>query len=151
MRCRVISCVLPVVAIAAARLGVALAGTAVVSCEMPTSLSAGATLLARPGAFVQWWQEVEACSGVTGDLSRVSWFQVPCEAGENGFPCDVTPEGLCAGEWIGPHTIELGGPNHFFPGGYADDEWTVKHEMLHDLLQTPEHPVQFQNCHLLLR
>jgi len=151
MRERMLSCVLPLVAIAAARLAVTAAGVAVVGCEVPTSPPPGAVALERPGVFAVWWQEVEACSGVTGDLSRVAWYQVPCEARENGFPCDVTPDGLCAGEWIAPHTIALGGPNRFFPGGYEDDEWTVKHEMLHDLLGTPDHPVQFQNCHLLLR
>lgn len=47
--------------------------------------------------------------------------------------------------------IALAGPNRFFPDGYADDEWTVKHEMLHDLLGTPEHPAAFTTCHLLFR
>jgi hypothetical protein len=151
VRDRWISCVLPLAAVAAARLGVALGGAAILSCEMPASPPPGATALVQPDVFTVWWQEVEACSGATGDLSRVAWYQVPCEAGENGFACEATPDGLCAGEWVSPHTIELGGPNRFFPGGYATDEWTVKHEMLHDLLGTPDHPVQFENCHLLLR
>jgi hypothetical protein len=147
----VLSCVLPVAAVAAARVAIALTGVAAVGCEMPTSPPPGSMSLAPPSVFAQWWQEVEECSGATGNLSLISWYQVPCKSGETGFPCDVAPDGLCAGEWIAPHTIELGGPNRFFPVGYQADEWTVKHEMLHDLLDTPDHPVQFTNCHLAFR
>ena len=147
---RVVSCVLPLAAVAAARIAIGLIGLAALGCEVPTAPAPGATL-APPAVFDQWWQEVEQCSGVTGAIDRVSWYVVPCAAGEAGFKCDVTPDGLCAGEWRAPHEISLAGPNRFFPEGYADDEWTVKHEMLHDLLGTPDHPEAFRTCHLLLR
>lgn len=149
MRGRVLSCVLPVAAIAAARAVVAMLGVAAVACEVPTAPQGVA--LTPPAVFSDWWQQVEACSGVTGDPTRISWYVVPCEAGEAGFKCDVTPDSLCAGEWRAPHDIELGGPNRFFPVGYVEDEWTVKHEMLHDLLGTADHPVQFESCHLAVR
>ncbi len=147
---RVVSWVLPHAAIAAARVLVAVVGVAAIGCETPTA-PAGGVALTPPAVFSQWWQEVEQCSGVTGVMTRVDWYVVPCTAGEAGFKCDVTEDGLCAGEWRSPHVISLAGPNRFFGDGYLDDEWTVKHEMLHDLLGTPEHPAAFTTCHLLLR
>jgi hypothetical protein len=146
----VLACVVPFAAVAAARAMIALVGVGLVGCEIPTSPVSGATLV-PPAVFAVWWREVEQCSGVTGDLSRVDWQVVPCAEGETGFRCDVTPGGLCAGEWAAPHEIALAGPNHVFPGGYVDDEWTVKHEMLHDLLGRADHPTAFKDCHLVLR
>ena len=150
MRAPVVSCVLPLVAVAAARTLIALAGAAVLGCEVPTSPE-GAVPLSRPAVYAEWWQDVEQCAGVTGDMDRINWYVVPCAEGETGFRCDVTADGVCAGEWRAPHVIELAGPNRIFPEGYADDEWTVKHEMLHDLLGRPDHPPAFKNCHLALR
>lgn len=147
---RVVSCVPPLAAVVAARVAVALVGLAAAGCETPT-VPAGAAALMPPSVFSEWWQEVEQCSGTTGEIGRISWYVAPCLVGEAGFKCDVTPDGLCAGEWRSPHLITLAGPNRFFPDGYADDEWTVKHEMLHDLLGTPDHPAAFAACHMLIR
>jgi hypothetical protein len=149
VRTPVVSCVMPLAAVAAARVAIALCGAAAIGCEVPTAPEGAA--LAPPAVFAEWWQEVEQCSGVTGDLSRISWYVVPCEDGEAGFKCDVTPNGLCAGEWRSPHVIELAGPNRIFRQGYLDDEWTVKHEMLHDLLGRADHARAFKDCHLVLR
>ncbi len=151
---RIGSCLLPITAVAAARLVYALVGGAVAAgCDTPTAPETpdGALALRAPAVFFQWWQDVERCSGTAGELDRIAWYVVPCLEGEAGFRCDVTPTGLCAGEWRAPHVIALAGPNRFFPDGYVDDEWTVKHEMLHDLLGTAEHPVGFENCHLVRR
>ena len=150
MHAPVVSCVVPLAAVAAARAVIALIGVAAAGCEVPTA-PRGDMLRMPPAAFSQWWQEVEQCSGVSGDLARVDWYVVPCADGEAGFTCDVTPDGLCAGEWRAPHVIQLAGPNRFFPAGYVQDEWTVKHEMLHDLLGTADHPQAFKTCHLALR
>ena len=147
---RVVSCVLPPAAVAAARIAIGLIGVAAIGCDTPTAPARGAALT-PPAVFAQWWQEVEQCSGATGAIDRISWYVVPCTAGDAGFKCDVTADGLCAGEWRSPHLITLAGPNRFFADGYADDEWTVKHEMLHDLLGTAEHPAAFTTCHLRLR
>jgi hypothetical protein len=147
---RVVSCLLPLAAVAAARAVIALVGVAAVACESPTSPARGWPLTPPP-VFSEWWQNVEQCSGVTGDVGRINWYVVPCQEGETGFRCEVTPDGLCAGQWRAPHLIELAGPNRIFPHGYVDDEWTVKHEMLHDLLGTVDHPKAFGDCHLALR
>jgi hypothetical protein len=134
-----------VVRVVAVVLGVAVAG-----CEVPTA-PAGSQPISPLPVYSVWWQQVEQCSGLSGDLGRVAWYVVPCAEGEPGFQCDATPDGLCGGEWIPPHTILLGGPNSVLPAGYADDEFTVKHEMLHDLTGNAEHPDLFKNCHLALR
>jgi hypothetical protein len=125
-------------------------GVAGAACEAAT-VPAGAEPMAPLPVYTVWWQQVEQCSGLSGDLARIDWYVVPCQAGESGFPCEVTADGLCGGEWIPPHTILLGGPNEVLASGYADDEFTVKHEMLHDLTGSVEHPDLFKTCHVALR
>ncbi len=137
-------------AVGAVRVGIAVVGVAVAGCETPTA-PAGSQAIAPMPIFSSWWQQVEQCSGLSGDLARVDWYVVPCVEGEPGFQCEATPDGLCGGEWLPPHTILLGGPNDVLPGGYVDDEFTVKHEMLHDLAGSPEHTDLFKNCHVALR
>lgn len=137
-------------AAAAARVVAAVLVVVGASCEVPTA-PAGSQPISPLPVYTVWWQQVEQCSGLSGDLGRVDWYVMPCEAGESGFQCEATPDGLCGGEWLPPHTIVLGGPNNVLPGGYADDEFTVKHEMLHDLTGNAEHPDLFKNCHLSLR
>ena len=140
----------PLAASAVVRVAAALVGAAGVACEAPLS-PAGSRPLAPQPIYEVWWQQVEQCSGLSGELARVEWYVVPCEAGEPGFQCEATPDGLCGGEWIAPHTILLGGPNEILPDGYATDEFTVKHEMLHDLTGSSDHPDLFKNCHVALR
>ncbi len=141
---------LPCAAAAAARVAAAVLASAVAGCQAPTAPANG-QLISPPPVFSVWWQEVQQCSGLSGDLDRVRWYVVPCEPGEPGFVCEATADGLCGGEWVAPHTILLGGPNKVLPGGYVEDEWTVKHEMLHDLTGSSEHPDLFKNCHLAIR
>jgi hypothetical protein len=145
-----VSYLLPLAAAAAARGVLLLVGISAAGCEAPTA-PAGAQRLTPPPVYSQWWHEVEQCSGLTGDMGRISWYVVPCEKGESGFPCDAAPDHLCGGEWEWPHAILLAGPNRVLTQGYADDEWTVKHEMLHDLTQSGEHDDLFKGCHVALR
>jgi hypothetical protein len=135
---------------AALRAVAAVAAVTAEGCEVPTTPADAQPISPLP-VYAVWWQQVEACSGLSGDLSRVEWYVVPCEAGESGFPCEATPDGLCGGEWLPPHMILLGGPNGVLPDGYADDEFTVKHEMLHDLSGSAEHTDLFTDCHLVFR
>ena len=76
----------------------------------------------RPGeplpVYAEWWAATVACSGRTGDMSRIVWFTAyTIRSGEN----------LGRGLWREPHEIVI--VRH-----YVDDERTVRHEMLHDLL-----------------
>lgn len=63
------------------------------------------------------WNEVQECSGLTGDLAGISWFVT------TGFDRAET-----LGQWNSDREITL-----------RIDRWTefmvVKHEMLHDLLR----------------
>jgi hypothetical protein len=150
MHVHAVSCVATVAAAAVARVLVAVIGIAGVGCRVTTAPVDGRRV-DPPASYAVWWQEVERCSGLTGDVSRIAWYVVPCAPGETGFSCPDTPDHLCAGEWLPPHTIVLAGPNRILPDGYLTDEWTVKHEMLHDLTGSPEHPALFKNCHVALR
>ncbi len=77
-----------------------------------------------PPVYTEWWEATEACSGLSGDMSRISWYTA----------LSITSDALVArGLWSPPHEIVL-------VKGYEDDEVTVRHEMLHDLLSgDPSH------------
>lgn len=90
--------------------------------------------------YTEWWDELQACAGEAGDLDRVRFHVVLAPLGVSGrqFVCGPgTRE--CAGRWIPPHDILLG-------PGFLLSEVIVKHEMLHDLLQTTGHPDAFGAC-----
>lgn len=89
---------------------------------------AGAVPFNPSADFAGLWQQMEQCSGKTGDMNRVQWFQVA--------KLD-TPDGkFHTGWWESPHAIYL---TQF-------DSWIVKHEMLHDLTQSPVHGPIFAAC-----
>ncbi len=74
-------------------------------------------------------------------MLRVQWYIVP---GTTTFPCDY---GSCRGLWVSPHSIYLSDAaahDYFF-----EDFFTVKHEILHDLVGKPGHPPVFEQCGLL--
>jgi hypothetical protein len=121
-------------------------GVAGAGCEI-SSAPVNAHRVAAPPSYATWWHETEECSGLTGDLQRVDWFVVPADS-DGGFWCADGPDYTCAGEWVAPHSIYLAGPSRTYPVGYVADEWTVKHEMLHDLVGRPGHPTPFADCHL---
>jgi hypothetical protein len=126
-------------------------GVAGSGCEVATAPPADFRPMAVLPSYARWWSEVEACSRLTGDLTRVDWFEVQADSADGGFACEDGPDHLCAGEWAEPHYIYLAGPSLAYPSGYTVDEWTVKHEMLHDLVGRPGHPEQFDYCHLASR
>lgn len=87
-----------------------------------------------PQVYSIWWQQVEDCAGVTAPLDRVEWYEVP--GGQF-----ATPDGPRWGWWSPPHAIYLA-ETHLL------DQELVEHEMLHDLLQTGEHPAVFETCNV---
>ncbi len=86
-----------------------------------------------PVEYLAWWDATVACAGQSGDVGRITWFVTA-----NRF---ASPDGTVAGWWEPSHTIYLAGLA-------TNDEKTVRHEMLHDLLQTGEHPAAFDICGL---
>lgn len=133
--------------VAAATLAAALLGAT--ACRDATApLPQGSWRVAASESYTVWWQEVESCSGLTGDLARIAWHEVPADSAYGGFWCEDAPDNECAGEWVSPHDIYLAGPSALMPEGYVADAWTVKHEMLHDLVGRPGHPQVFADCRL---
>jgi hypothetical protein len=68
--------------------------------------------------YDEWWAATESCSERTGDMYAIQWFTALTITGDH-----VVARGL----WTPPHQIVL-------VRGYEDEEVTVRHEMLHDLL-----------------
>lgn len=87
----------------------------------------GAIPLEVPSVYRQWWAELEQCAQRSADFDRLRFWKVKGEV----FPC---PGGPCAGRWQSPHHVYLADK-------WVDNAALVKHEMLHDLLRTGDHPV----------
>lgn len=104
---------------------------------------AGAVLFQPPAHYLDLWQQVESCSGLRGNFGRIAWFTV--EGG--AFPDPETGRPVL-GHWAPKHIISLAGT--VTGGVYADADFIVKHEMLHDLIGHAGHPaVPFASpCHL---
>ncbi|MDX1393056.1 MAG: hypothetical protein R3195_01650 [Gemmatimonadota bacterium] len=92
-----------------------------------------------PPEYIEWWRELETCSGLDGDMRRLTFFEVvqPVMFEGRQFPCGGGA--LCNGMWEAPHDITLA-PR------YVNHARLVKHEMLHDLVRTPGHPPVFEAC-----
>lgn len=88
-----------------------------------------AELLTPPPVYSTWWSMVEACSGLQGSLSTITWYVVP---GAPTIGSDGRNE--LAGYWSeASNRIVLAGA-HSLEGG------PVRHEMLHALLRVAGHP-----------
>lgn len=81
--------------------------------------------LVPPPVYRTWWTEVEACLGVTAPFERVSWYEAARLVNRD-------TGGEHVGAWQPPHTIYIDSDYLLFVEG-------VKHEMVHDLLQTRDH------------
>jgi hypothetical protein len=102
----------------------------IVACRAPTTpLPSGAERFEPPAVYAEWWELTEACSGLSGDFARVTWYRVP-----NTETIPLSEGGLVNGRWDADgNRIILGGDNL-----EAGD--LVRHEMLHALLRRGGHP-----------
>jgi hypothetical protein len=91
------------------------------------TLPASARQFSPPAVYSRWWTMTEACSGISGSLSSVSWFEIP---GEATFPFNGD---LVNGYWSGGSNRIVLGEDAVLDGG------TVRHEMLHALVRTSGH------------
>ena len=102
-------------------------------CDHPAAPREGIDLshavrVAPSAQYITWWNELEACSGLSGDIHAVSFYVLP-----NDTTVKVGNESYW-GYWIeAGDRIVLAGP-------WANDEKLVKHEEMHALLQSPLHP-----------
>lgn len=103
------------------------------ACEVPF-FPAEAVPFQPPKSFVAAWRAMEACSGLSGRVANVRWFRVP-----------ALPDNL-EGAWDYPHHVFL---TEFVLSDAVSEyyrDYVVKHEILHDLLQSPAHPPVFDEC-----
>lgn len=85
-----------------------------------------------PALYAQYWQDMETCLGRSGDFARVAWYSVP----DSGLHYDGEP---AYGVWNAPHTI-------YIQERMLGNRYVLKHEMIHDLLQTGKHSPIFFTC-----
>ena len=101
---------------------------------LPPDLPDGAQAIDAPADYGVWWSATEQCAGRTAAMSRVQWFTMP---GRTSF---MYGDGQYDGYWWNDvHWILLAGDK-------VQNGMIVRHEMLHDLLQTGEHPAAFETC-----
>lgn len=102
----------------------------------PDSIPPHGRLLAVPALFAVMWQETEACSGITADMNRVTWFSAPTLEVDGQKAAGYT-------NWRA-HYISLADPLVVLvEQGDTIAAKIVRHEMLHDLIQQSGHPAEF--------
>jgi hypothetical protein len=90
-------------------------------------LPSDAELFTPPPVYSTWWRMTEACSGLNGSLDAVTWYKT------DEVVHDVRTGEVVAGYWTaGSNSIVL-------TSTVMLDGGTVRHEMLHALLQKGGH------------
>jgi hypothetical protein len=101
-----------------------------VSCNLgidaPTNITAES--FPPPSVYARWWKMVESCSGLSGSMSAVTWYQVPVVS---TFIYAGKP---ASGYWKSEDNSIVVAGNGMFDG------LLVRHEMLHALDRKPGHP-----------
>jgi hypothetical protein len=98
-----------------------------VACWERATLPDNAVPFDPPPVYAHWWAMAEQCSGLTAPMGAVSWYQVP---GVSQFSVRGAP---AAGEWL------TTGNRIVLADSASRDGGTVRHEMLHALLQRGGH------------
>ncbi len=94
----------------------------------PPKLPADAQQFSPPPVYNTWWQMTQACSGLTGSLGAITWYQTAQEV------TDTRTGDVIAGYWVP-------GSNYIVLNTLVMmDGPTVRHEMLHALRQKAGHP-----------
>ena len=91
-------------------------------------LPANAEEFTPPPVYVRWWSMTQSCSGLSGDLSAVTWFMVP------GVSTVSLNGKAVEGYWsLAGNRIVIAGAGRLAGG-------IVRHEMLHALMKAAGHP-----------
>ena len=101
---------------------VASCGDNVVDPKLPQ----GAVQFTPPSYYANWWEMTKSCSGRSGSLADVKWYQVPADY----FP--LNGDAVSAYWSAGTNQIVLSSQ-------VKDDGQVVRHEMLHALLGEKGH------------
>jgi hypothetical protein len=91
------------------------------------------------GLYQEWWNQTVACSGHAGRMMDVSFYAVDAPAGAIEL----------AGEMAHAWWVREGN-RIYLPANALGEEWLVRHEMLHALLQKGSHPAELfvDACHV---
>lgn len=119
--------------------------SSVAACALPKAAGAPLAPIERAWEvptlelYEAWWQRTEACAGRSADMTEVKFFAVDAPTGGIGLNGTVAH-----GWWVRQ------GNRIYLPANALGEEWLVRHEMLHALLQRGSHPAkQFvEACHL---
>ena len=115
------------------------------ACAAPKAAGAPLAPLGRSwavptlGLYQEWWDKTMACSGQRGQMTDVSFYAVDAPAGAIEL----------AGEMAHAWWVREGN-RIYLPASALSEEWLVRHEMLHALLQRGSHPasVFVKACHV---
>ena len=112
----------------------AFAGLSIQACETrsPFGPYRGSIRFSPPASYFTWWQQMEDCSGLTGDFSSITWYVLPGAS-------RLQVNGV---EWYGayyPNTNAI-----VLPEAFLNDSSDIRHEQLHALLRwTMGHPPEY--------
>jgi hypothetical protein len=109
-----------------------------VGCRQPEApweeIDLSKAVKVEPSAqYIGWWNELEACSGLSGDVRAVAFYVLP-----NDSTIQVGSESYW-GYWIKE------GNKIVLAGTWTNSEKLVKHEEMHALLQSALHPPAYFN------
>jgi len=110
---------------------IALIVSATACFETTPMLPSGAQHLVPPPVYALWWDQVEACSDLAGSIDAVKWYTVP---GVSQFRYD----GREAAGVYEPTAHRI-----IIAGNYLQHGSLVRHEMLHALAPTLNHPREY--------
>lgn len=120
-------------------------GILVSACALPKAGGAPVAPVERAWSvptlelYQEWWAKTEKCAGVRGDMSQVTFYAVDSPTGAISLGTEVAH-----GWWIRE------GNRIYLPANALSEEWLVRHEMLHALMQRGSHPNDMfvDACHL---
>jgi hypothetical protein len=104
--------------------------TLIVACTniVEVKLPADAEQFSPPSIYSKWWQMTQACSGLTGSLAAVTWYQT------SQVVFDTESGDVIAGYWL-PESNRI-----VLTSSVMSDGGIVRHEMLHALIRRGGHP-----------
>lgn len=112
--------------------GIALA-LAFTGCVEPTAPTAAHPMAHPPIQYATWWKMMETCSGIEGNFGAVTWYTVPVDS-LGGFAFEGSE---LDGYW------RKAGDRIYLAANALNRGGTVRHEMLHALLQSGGHPLEY--------
>jgi hypothetical protein len=91
------------------------------------------------GLYQEWWDKTVACSGHQGRMTDANFYAVDAPSGAIEL----------AGEMAHAWWVREGN-RIYLPANALGEEWLVRHEMLHALLQKGTHPTEtfVHACHV---